>query len=216
MSTELTKAVRLVSTIGPLIVVFMLMSGSVLSASPDSSDYAERFKAAEKRLAETEQPYFICDLQNSRLRLKIRGIVVRDYRYTPIEDSDLVMSFRERGYAADSVVHALTRVHLYEAAHRLNDTVLGIVSEATKASAELLQRYRPERMVVTFEGRLGFEVLSDVDGGAVSLGSNLAESARELAERALGSRILQLKLDPDSAMSFYGACQSKPPLLLAP
>lgn len=189
---------------------------SAFAAAPVDSGYAERFKSAETALADNEQLYLVCDLAKSRLRLKLKGIVVRDYDYTLDGDSDQVISFRRRAEDADSVVHRLTRLHLYEAANKLNDTVLGIVSEATKASSELLQRYRPERLAVTFEGRLGLEVLSEVEGKPVSLGSNWAESAKEFAERVMGSKMLAIRLDPDDAMSFYGACQSKPPLLVAP
>lgn len=196
------------------------LCGEAVEAAPPADSaaavYADRFKAAESALAETDRLYLVCDLRNSRVRLKIRGIVVRDYRYALVDDTGAMQSFRERARAADSAVHPLTRLHLYEAARQLNDTVLGIVSEATNASAELLQRFRPERLAVTFEGRLGLEVLSEVDGEAVSLGSNWAETAKGFAERVLGSRMLQIRLEPDDAMSFYGACQSKPPLLIAP
>jgi len=189
---------------------------SAFAAEPGGPDYAERFQAAENRLADSEQLYMVCDLARSRLRLKLKGVVVRDYTYTLESDSDQVISFRRRAEDADSAAHRLTRLHLYEAANKLNDTVLGIVSEATKASSELLQRYRPERLAVTFEGRLGLEVLSEVEGKPVSLGSNWAESAKEFAERVLGSKMLEIRLNPDDAVSFYGACQSKPPLLVAP
>lgn len=185
--------------------------------STPENEYATRFKGAEAALAGGDRSYFILDLKKSRLRLKIRGVTMRDYSYTLLGDSDAIQAFARITVSSDSVAKSMIRLHVFESERQLNDTVLGIVSEATTAPAELIQRYRPGHLSVTFQNRLALDVhVSDVSGSQASWTSNLAENLRLLADNILGGESLTILITRDDAMSFYGACQSGPPLLVAP
>ncbi|MEW5794966.1 MAG: hypothetical protein AB1772_01270 [Candidatus Zixiibacteriota bacterium] len=182
------------------------------------SEYAARYKGAEAALAGGDRPYFILDSKKLRLRLKIRGATVKDYYFKLADgDSEDVKDFCELAGSGDSVAKAMVRLHVFESERQLNDTVLGIVAGATTAPAELIQRYRPERLTVTFQDRLVLDVRAlDINGTESSWSANLAERLRLFADDLLGGETLTIYIPRDDAMSFYGACQNAPPLLVAP
>lgn len=185
--------------------------------STPESEYATRFKGAEATLAAGDRPYLILDLKKSIFHVKIRGVTMRDYSYTLLSGPDGVQSFAKLASSTDSVAKSMIRLHVFESERQLNDTVLGIVSEATTAPAALIQRYRPGHLSVTFQNRLALDVhVSDATGTSASWTSNLAEHLRLLADNILGGESLTILIRRDDAMSFYGACQSAPPLLVAP
>jgi hypothetical protein len=181
------------------------------------SEYAARFKNAETALAAADNPYFVLDLKKSRLRLKLRGVTMRDYRYTPMDDSDEVAVFKKLAISGETLPKPLVRLHAFDAERQLNDTVLGIVSKATVAPPEVIQRYRPGRLTATFDHRVVLDVHTlDVTGIASSWTANLAENLRLFADDILGGETMRIAIVRDDAMSFYGACQDVPSLLIAP
>jgi len=181
------------------------------------SEYAARFKNVETALAAVNTPYLVLDAKKSRLRLKLRGVTVRDYRYTLMSDSDEVAAFTNLAASGDTLPKSLVRLHVFDAERQLNDTVLGIVSEATFAPPDLIQRYRPGRLTATFANRVVLDVHAlDITGVPSSWKANLAENLRLFADDMLGGETLRIAIMRDDAMSFYGACQGAPPILIAP
>jgi len=181
------------------------------------SEFAARFKNVENALAAVDKPYLVLDSRRSRLSLKLRGVTVRDYRYTLMSDSDEVATFKDLAVSGDTLPKSLVRLHIFDAEPQLNDTVLGIVSKATIAAPELIQRYRPGRLTATFANRVVLDVHAlDITGVPSSWKANLAESLRLFADDVLGGETLRIAIMRDDAMSFYGTCQGAPPLLIAP
>jgi hypothetical protein len=185
--------------------------------STPEAEYAARFKSVENELAAGDKPYFVLDTKKTRLRLRMRGVTMRDYRYILMSDSDEVAVFTKLAVSGDKLPKTLLRVHVFKSEKQLNDTVLGIVSEATFAAPEVIQRYRPGRMTATFENRVVLDVHAlDVSGSSASWTSNLAEDLRLFADDILGGETLRIAIVRDDAMSFYGACLNAPALLIAP
>jgi hypothetical protein len=181
------------------------------------SEYAARFKSVETELASADKPYFVLDTKHSRLRLKVRGVTMRDYRYTLMSDSDEVAEFANLAISGDTLPKSLVRLHVFNSEPQLNDTVLGIVANATFAAPEVIQRYRPARLTATFGHRLVLDVTAlDVNGTEASWQANLAENLRLFADDLMGGETLRIAIIRDDAMSFYGACQNVPALLIAP
>ena len=184
--------------------------------SPQESEYAARFRGAEAALVGLDRPYLVLDLAKSRLRLRMRGVIIREYKFTLLDDSDDAKAFAELA-ATDTVAKSMVRMHVFEAERQLNDTVLGIVAGATTAPADLLQRYRPGRIAVTFSGRLALDVhAAAIVGKPFSWKDNLAEGMRLFADDLFGGECLSIQISRDDAMSFYGVCRGAPPLLVAP
>jgi hypothetical protein len=181
------------------------------------SEFAARFKNVETALASANKPYLVLDTKRSRLSLKLRGVTVRDYRYTLMSDSDEVATFKDLAVSGDTLPKSLVRLHIFDAEPQLNDTVLGIVSKATIAAPELIQRYRPGRLTATFANRVVLDVHAlDITGVPSSWRANLAEDLRLFADNVLGGETLRIAITRDDAMSFYGTCQGAPALLIAP
>lgn len=181
------------------------------------SEYSARFKGAEAALVGLNQPYLILDLTKSLLQLKLRGVPVRDYKFTVTGDADQVKAFRNHAEVGDTVAKSIVRLHVFEMERQLGDTVLGIVAEATTAPADLIQRYRPKRLSVTFSNKLALDVVAaGVGGQSVSWSADLAEKLRLLADDWFGGVVLPIQISRDDAISFYGVCKTTPPLLVAP
>ena len=190
--------------------------GAKTPPTPES-EYAARFKSVETAMAAVDKPYFVLETKKSRLRLKLRGVTLRDYRYTLMSDSDDVKTFVDLAVSGDTLPKALVRLHAFDAERQLNDTVLGIVSEATFAPPELIQRFRPGRLTATFENRVTLDVHTlDVTGLPSPWTTNLAERLRLFADDLLGGETIRIAIVRDDAMSFYGACQGGLALLIAP
>jgi len=194
-----------------------LAEGKPKATAPQAAiEYEGRYKIAETELAAHDGTYLLLDLRKKRLRLKMRGVTVRDFRLTVISDSTETASFVERVRSGDRIAKQMARVLLFEAGNRLNDTVLGIVSEATKAPPDLIQRYIPERMTATFDGGLVLTAQTDVDGSSVSIFANLLENVRLFFDRLLGAKSLTIQVSADDAVALYGALLAGPPLVLTP
>lgn len=211
-----------------LLAALIFLCGSVIIAQSKKnqaaktpptpeSEYAARFKNVETALATVDKPYLVLDTKRSRLSLKLRGVTVRDYRYTLMSDTDEVATFKNLSVSGDTLPKSLVRLHAFDVEHQLNDTVLGIVSKATIAPPDLIQRYRPGRLTVTFAHRVVLDVHAlDITGVPSSWQANLAENLRLFADDIFGGETLRIAIVRDDAMSFYGACQGAPPLLIAP
>jgi hypothetical protein len=185
--------------------------------APKESEYSARFRGAEAALAGIDRAYLVLDLAKNRLRLKLRGVIVREFKFTPLGDADEAKAFAGLAAASDTVTKAMVRMHVFDAERQLNDTVLGIVAQATTAPADLLQRYRPGRIAVTFSDRLALDVsAADIVGQPFSWKDNLAEDMRLFADDFFGGECLSIQIGRDDAMSFYGVCRGAPPLLVAP
>ena len=222
---------RLLSAAGVVLVLLLALLGfeSTLAQSkgkakasktpppPTESEYSARFRGAEAALVGLDRPYLLLDLANSRLRLKLRGVIVRDFKFKLLSDPNEPKAFEKHAEVGDTVTKSMVRLHVFESERQLNDTVLGIVSQATTAPATLIQRYRPKHMSVTYSDRLALDVYAaDVGGQPTSWRDDLAEKLRLMADGLMGGERLKIQIARDDAMSFYGVCREAPPLLIMP
>jgi hypothetical protein len=171
---------------------------------------------AEERLVADSQPYLALDLHHRKMQIRVYGAVVRDLPIiTTSADSATLESFARSFGEGDSPLRRIERVYLFEGAKLVNDTVLGIVTEASKASPQKIQRYRPSRLAITWEGKLTMIVTTSVVGGQPIPGSkNFLESTRSFVEQTFGGERIEVQLNPDEAMSLYGVCHPGLPTLL--
>jgi len=170
---------------------------------------------AEERLVADSQAYLVLDLAHQRMQIRVYGAVVRDLPIIATSaDSATLESFARCFGEGDSPIRRVERVYLFEGAKLVNDTVLGIITEASKASPQQIQRYRPSRLAITWEGKLTMIVTTSVAGQPVPGSKNFLESTRSFVEQTFGGEQIEVQLNPDEAMSLYGVCYSGLPTLL--
>ena len=230
--TDMNRSRRQLATLLGLVLLLLLASVAFESAlgqgkgkakmpktppPPPANDYASRFRGAEAALVGVDRPYLVLDFAKSQLHLKLRGVSLRDYKFTLLSSPDEPKAFTGQAAAGDTVSKSLVRLHVFESEPQLNDTVLRIVAEATTAPANLIQRFRPKHLSVTYSNRLALDVYAaDIGGKSVSWTDDLAENLRLFADNILGGERLKIQISRDDAMSFYGVCRDATPLLVAP
>jgi hypothetical protein len=111
------------------------------------------------------------------------------------------------------LVHFVRRAHLYEGLLQLNDTVLNIVSEATSAPPEMIQRYKVGKLAVTWDGGIQMKITTDLEGRAISQTGNIIESGRSFLENYLGSEIIEVKVSSEDATALYGVLDTGLPVI---
>jgi hypothetical protein len=170
---------------------------------------------AEERLVADSQAYLVLDLAHRRMQIRVFGAVVRDLPIiSAISDSAALESFARHFGEGDSPIRRIERVYLFEGAKLVNDTVLGIVSEASNALPQQIQRYRPARLAITWEGKLSMVVTTSISGQPIPGSKNYLESTRAFVEQTFGGERIEVQLNPDEAMSLYGICQPGVPTLV--
>ncbi len=230
--TDMNRSRRRLATVIGLVLLLLLATVAFDSAPaqgkskgktpkppppPPATDYASRFKGAEAALVGVDRPYLVLDFAKSQFHLKLRGVSLRDYKFTLLSSPDEPRAFTDHAAAGDTVSKSLVRMHVFESEPQLNDTVLRIVAEATTAPANLIQRYRPKHLSVTYSNRLALDVYaSDIGGKSTSWSEDLAEELRLFADGVMGGERLKIQISRDDAMSFYGICRDATPLLVAP
>ncbi|MEW5923210.1 MAG: hypothetical protein AB1746_04410 [Candidatus Zixiibacteriota bacterium] len=168
---------------------------------------------AEQQLSGQDGPYLIIDFSQSRMTLRLRGATVRSI---PME---LISKPEEIGLLiggdADSLhlVHYVKRAHLYEGLLQLSDTVLNIVSEATNAPPERIQRYKVGKLAVTWDGGIQMKITTDLEGKSFSQAGNIIESGRSFLENYLGTEIIEVKVSSEDATALYGALDTGLPVI---
>lgn len=168
---------------------------------------------AEQQLAGQKSPYLLIDFSKSRMTLKLRGAVIRSI---PME---LITKQEEIGQLiggdADSLhlVHYVRRAHLYEGLLQLSDTVLNIVSEATNAPPESIQRYKVGKLAVTWDGGIQMKITTDLEGKSISQAGNIIESGRSFLENYLGTEIIEVKVSSEDATALYGVLDTGLPVI---
>jgi hypothetical protein len=194
-------------------------SGSTASGSSAEIIKSPEFRQllqimAEERLAADSQPYLALDFSKRRLQIRVNGAIVRDFPITTTADSSTLASFAACFGEGDSPIRRIERVYLFEGAKLINDTVLGIVTETSNAQPQKIQRYRPSRLAITWEGKLTMMVQTSIGGQPMSGSKNFLEATRSFVEQTFGGERIDIQLEPDEAMSLYGICHPGLPTLL--
>ena len=189
---------------------------ALTSAPEDSANWDRRRAAweyrlimAEQQLAQAEKLYLVFDLKKRKLVLKLSGAVVWDDSLKTGDDD-----FEElRAFAIDlngrpySPVFPLAYRHLFTATEMTPDSVIDIVSDALNVDGQLLQRDIPGRLLLEWEEGLILEVQTQIQGRPTSLLKNtFAELRRSLKGPFVKAHAL-IEMDPDDALTFFGAAQ---------
>jgi hypothetical protein len=172
----------------------------------------------ELRLAQSDSLYFVIHFPRRELQFKLKGAVVWDYPLNfADEDSSEIAEFI-RKFSADQNhwVRSLTGKYLFASVDKNPDSVLTIVSGVLKVQPDLLQREVPERFQLRWGSGLILDVSTDVVGKPKSKLKNAMIQVTQVLQRPFGEAHIALKMDPQSAVTFYRAARDGLPTLLIP
>jgi hypothetical protein len=183
-----------------------------------SAELEYRLIRTELALAKSEKLYMVLDLERKELRLKLKGAVVWN---CPLEiaeaDSQKIREFVKYFQGDEErLVRFLSKKHLFAAKEKTPDSVLAIVSEVVKADVELLQRDVPARFQLLWGYGLILEVRTDIKGIPKSRLKSTIVEVREVLRRPFGEERIVVKMDPDDALTLYGAAHPGLPTFLYP
>lgn len=195
-------------------------SGST-SAKPWNQSDAEseyRLIKAELSLAEAKKPYLVLNFQRKQVEFRLNGVLVWEFPMELLEtdESDL------KGFSNDflgskrTLVRPILEKHLFGSKGLTPDSVLAIISEATRVNAELLQRELPSRFQLLWTGGLTIDVRTDVEGVPKSKFQNTIADIKQAITRPLGRQVIILKMPRESALTLYRATLPGLPTLIIP
>jgi hypothetical protein len=188
------------------------------SGNREKTELQYRLIQTELLLAKSSEPYLVIDLEESRLQLRLKGVVVWS---SPIQfmetDSQEVRDFVRRfeGEKKDQV-RPLSDKFLFTAQNKTPDSVLAIVSQAVKAKPELMQRDIPERFQLFWESGLILEVWTEIEGKTKTKLKGTLVEVRHAIQRPFGEAHITLKMTPEAALTLYRAAYPGLPTLLCP
>ncbi len=173
---------------------------------------------AHMELARGEQTYLEIDGAGSELHLRVKGAIVFSAPITFLpEDSgsagDLINDFIEDLFTDDQVISFVRERYLYSHSQTIPDSVLAIISDATGAAPELLQRYLPERFIIEWEGGVVLDVRTTAEGKPVSTFSNIMTEIRQVIKRPFSSHLVVL-MDTDDALTLFNVCEPGTPTVV--
>lgn len=192
--------------------------GSEQTSIPDQSDKkwdqkrAEleyQLLRAELRLAKSEEPYLVVDLDREELRLMLKGAVVWNQPVNLIEtDSQKLQEFAD-GFRSDKgdLIRCLSAKHLFAAESRTPDSVLAIVGKAARVDPKFLQRDVPGHFELMWGYGLILEIRTDISGQPKSRLKNALIEFRHLLRRPFGVAHIVVKMGHDDAITLYRACK---------
>lgn len=174
---------------------------------------------AHMELARGEQTYLEIDPAGPELHLRVKGAVVFSAPITfPPEDSadtgDLITDFVEDLFTDEQVISFVRERYLYSHSQTIPDSVLAIISDATGAAPELLQRYLPERFIVEWEGGVVLDVRTTAEGKPVSTLGNIMAEIRSIIKRPFSSHLV-VQMDTDDALTLFNVCEPGTPTILS-
>jgi len=181
-------------------------------------DVALRAAWAELELAKTDGPYLVLDLGRREVCLRLKGALIWSCPMRYASPDSEVMGELE-AYLADRhnpPVATLTGKHLYTARERFPDSVLTVVARVARVTPEQLQRYEPGHLELRCGRKLVIDVRTDADARPKSrLGNALAAMRKVLTAPMTDARIAIL-IEPDDALTLYGAARRHIPVLVCP
>lgn len=214
-----------------LVLAFLLISCGKKQAEPATTAGAEsqpwnqsdaeseyRLIKAELNLAEAKKPYLVLNFPRKQVEFRLNGVLVWEFPMELIEtdENDL------KGFSDDflgskrTLVRPILEKHLFGSKGLTPDSVLAIISEATRVNAELLQRELPSRFQLHWAGGLTIDVRTDVEGVPKSKLQNTIVDIKQAIARPLGREIIILRMPRESALTLYRATLPGLPTLIIP
>jgi hypothetical protein len=152
------------------------------------------------------------------LELRLKGVPVWSYQLKSSgNDTSLVREFGEEFFdEGNGVVRLLEEKHLFAGKKQTPDSNLKIVSEASRVSPELLQRIVPSRFQLTWEGGFVLDCVTDVSAQPESSLKNTLVELGQMLKIPFGLKRLEVKIDPDAAITLFRASEPGLPTLINP
>jgi hypothetical protein len=184
------------------------------------ADLEYRQLQTELSLAEAKELYLVIDLRRMELALKLKGATVWEQPLTLLDsdDSSIIGDFTQQFESNNGqLVRHLAGKYLFSAGKRTPDSILAIVSEAVSVNPELLQRDMPARFQLRWNDGLILDIRTDVIGKykKESL-KNAFEQVKHVINKPFGEAILEIKMDPDAALTLYRASKKGLPTMIYP
>ncbi len=172
---------------------------------------------AELKLANTDKPYLAIDFARKRLALMLKGMLVWSY---PIDvsqdDAAEVSDFMERFYAGSQLVRPISETHLFSGQTKTPDSILAIVSEATKFKPELLQRELPEHFQLLWGENVIVDIQTDIKGKPTDKFKNTIFEIRHALQTPFGKSQINITMKSDRALTLFRVAQPGLPTILFP
>jgi len=192
--------------------------GSASGAGPDNPALVYQRIEAELKLASLVKPYLVIDFAKKQLDLKLRGAVVWSYPLDITEgDNEEVWDFVQRFEGKDTkLIRTITETHLFAAQEKTPDSILAIISEATKFKPELLQRELPQRFQLLWGDKVVLDIHTDIKGIPTDKLKNTMFEVRHAIQTPFGKAQLTIKMDPTRALTLYRVAQPGLPTMVLP
>jgi hypothetical protein len=173
---------------------------------------------AELRLARTDKPYLVLDFQKREIEIRLKGTEVWNYPLRTINgDYGSLVDFSKRFQGKDNIlIRPVLEKHLFASSGKTPDSILAIVGKAVNVDPALLQRQVPQRFQILWDNNLIIDIRTDVAGKAESKFKNTIAEVKHVLQRPFGESTLNLKMDPELALTLYRASDSGLPTLIIP
>lgn len=173
---------------------------------------------AELKLAASEKAYLVINLPRMELELRLKGVPVWSYPLkSENNDTSSIREFGEQFFdEGNGAVRLLEETHLFAGKKQTPDSILKIVSEASKVSPELLQRIVPARFQLTWEGGFVLDCVTEVSAQPESSLKNTLVELGQMLKIPFGLKRLEVKIDPDAAITLFRASEPGLPTLINP
>lgn len=186
------------------------------SASDAGAEY--RLIKTELKLAEAEKPYLVMNMRRKWVEIRLKGVIVWEYPFDLMDTDEGELNDYTSDFLGDknTLVRPILEKHLFAAQSMTPDSVLEIISEATRVDAELLQRELPSRFQILWAGGITLDIRTDVEGKPKSKFDNTIADLRQAITRPLGRSILIMKMPKEAALTLYRASLPGLPTLIIP
>lgn len=211
-------------------MLFVASCGNKGSASGDSPNTAAkpwnqadaeseyRLIKAELTLADAKKPYLVLNFPRKFVEIHLNGVLVWEH---PMElfdtDASELKDFSDDFLGPKgTLVRPILEKHLFGSQGLTPDSVLAIISEATRVDADLMQRELPSRFQLHWAGGLTMDIRTDVEGKPKSKFQNTIADLKQAIARPLGREIIILKMPQESALTLYRATLPGLPTMIIP
>ncbi len=193
-------------------------AGKAAKWDQKSADSEYRQIRAEIKLAESEKPYLVLNLAAQRVQLRLKGVVVWEYPLELIDTDQGELRDFSSDFMGDkeTMVRPVLEQYLFASQEQTPDSVLAIISDATKFDKSLLQRELPSRFQLRWAGGLVLDIRTDIEGKETSSFKNRLRELQQAIARPFGHEIITCRMPKENALTLYRTARPGVPTLLIP
>lgn len=189
------------------------------ATAPSNGAAAESYRLlqAELLLADAEIPYFVFDLSNRELQIRLRGTVVwneslRSADADSLQFVDFAAAWSDSG---QTVVRYLQEKRLTVGQKRHSDSVLAIVSNILRIDPQLLQRDLPVDFELRWESGFRCRFVAIEDSLQAARATGTLDRVRGSLEFRHQERALMLHIPIERALTLYRVAHPGIPTLVS-